>query len=107
MVSTPWKQRKGTPELRITKPLNKEAPTRPTHATPAAVTAHPPAHHALARALGRKPFRRPVPVREPLDMLLLMAATTRTIFAVTRRYFSFGHETGRRAIRHDRGASTP
>jgi len=67
-------------------------------------TAHPAAVHQLARqalADAREwvPFRRSVRVPHLLDLLLLMAATARTLSAVVRRRFPFSHETARQAVR--------
>ena len=76
---------------------------RPHHATPRAAAVHQLAHHTLALALDWKPFRKSVSVRELLDMLLLMASTARTLYAITRLYFSFSHETARQAVRTNLG----
>jgi hypothetical protein len=53
----------------------------------------------LAACLDWKPFGRSVAVTQLLDLLLIMAATTASLFAVARRFFPFCHETARRAVR--------
>jgi hypothetical protein len=67
---------------------------------PAAV--HCFARRALAGAFEWRPFGRAVRVTDLLDLLVLMAATARTLFAVARRHFPFSHETARQAIRANR-----
>ena len=74
---------------------------RRTHRTATAGTVHHLAHRALAATLDWKPFRASVPVAHLLDLILLMAATTRTLFAVVTRHFRFSHETARRAVREN------
>src|SRR5438552_6819345 len=71
---------------------------RPGYPTVGADSVHQLAHHALANALTWQPFRRSVGVNQLLDLLLLMAATARTLFAVATRYFPFSHETARQAL---------
>lgn len=65
--------------------------------TPAVV--HDLARRALADVLDWQPFRRSVTVRDLLDLVLLVAATGTSLFAVVRRRFGFSHETARRAVR--------
>src|SRR5262245_15761404 len=65
--------------------------------TPAVV--HADARAALSRAIGWAPFRSSVTVRQVLDLILLVAATARTLSAVARARFPFSHETARRALR--------
>ena len=60
---------------------------------------HHRARQALSGCLDWKPFGRSVAVAQLLDLLLLMAATTASLFAVARRFFRFSHETARQAIR--------
>jgi len=65
--------------------------------TPGVIHHH--ARQALARCLDWAPFRRSVSVPHLLDLLLVMAATAASLFAVARRFFPFSHETARRAVR--------
>jgi hypothetical protein len=62
---------------------------------------HNVARSVLERALGVVDFKRSVEAHQLLDLLLLIAATARTLFAVTRHYFGFSHETARQALRHN------
>jgi Transposase DDE domain len=64
--------------------------------TPGVVHRH--AYRALEHALAWKPFGSSVSVDDLLDLLLLMAASTASLFAVVRRFFPFSHETARRAV---------
>ena len=66
--------------------------------TPA--TVHALARSALGKALGFGGYKRSVTHTQLLDLLLLVAATARTLFAVATRYFDFSHETARKAVRH-------
>lgn len=72
---------------------------RPPHSTVTAASVHHLAHQVLADALGWKPFRRSVGVAPLIDLILVMATTARTLFAVVRRRFPFSHETARQALR--------
>jgi hypothetical protein len=67
--------------------------------TPAVV--HCLARSALERALGFGDYKRSVTRAQLIDLLVLVAATTRTLFAVATRYFRFSHETARAALRHN------
>jgi hypothetical protein len=59
--------------------------------TPAVV--HREARLALRHSLDWKPFHDSVSVEQLLDLLLLMAASTASLFATVRRFFSFnGYE---------------
>ncbi len=60
---------------------------------------HHQARTALAGCLDWQPFGRSVRVPQLLDLLLVMAATAASLFAVARRFFPFSHETARRAVR--------
>ena len=64
--------------------------------TPCVIHSH--ARQVLYDCLDWKPFRRSVSVTELVDLVLFMAATTASLFATVRRFFSFSHETARRAI---------
>ena len=71
---------------------------RPYHPiTPSVV--HGRAHHALRHVLDWVPFHQSVSVDDLLDLLLLMAASTASLFATVRRYFSFSHQTGSLAVK--------
>jgi Transposase DDE domain len=71
---------------------------RPPHSiTPAVV--HGRAREALRGVLDWTPFGRSVAVADLLDLLLRMAASAASLFAVVRRFFDFSHETAWRAIR--------
>jgi hypothetical protein len=65
--------------------------------TPAVVRAL--ARQSLAAALPWQPFRQSVPVTALLDLLLLAAALSSSLFACVRRFaFPFSHETARQAL---------
>lgn len=64
--------------------------------TPA--TVHCFARDVLDRALGFRDTRS-VTAHQLLDLILLVAATARTLFATARRYFACSHETARQALR--------
>jgi hypothetical protein len=64
--------------------------------TPSAV--HSFTRSVLERTLGFHPYKQSVSLHQLLSLLLLIAATTRTLFAVVRRYFDFSHETARQAV---------
>ena len=70
-----------------------------TTITPAVV--HRLASAALESTLGLKPYKASVSVRQLLDLVLLIAAGTCTLFAVARRHFSFSHQTARQALEHN------
>jgi len=71
---------------------------RPYHSiTPNAV--HGRAREALRHVLDWVPFHKSVSVDDLLDLLLLMAACTSSLFATVRRFFSFSHQTGSLAVK--------
>jgi len=72
---------------------------RRTYCTLTPGVIHQHARQALRGALDWRPYHRSVSVAEVLDLLLLMAATTASLFATSRRFFRFSHETARRAVR--------
>lgn len=72
---------------------------RHTHSSLTPGVVHRHARQALAGCLDWKPFGRSVSVTQLLDLLLVMAATAASLFAVARRFFPFSHETARRAVR--------
>jgi hypothetical protein len=65
--------------------------------TPAVV--HREARQALRHSLDWKPFHDSVSVELLLDLLLLMAASTASLFATVRRFFSFSHQTASLAVK--------
>jgi Transposase DDE domain len=65
--------------------------------TPAVV--HRRARQALATSLDWQPFHQSVSVDHLLDMLLFMAASTASLFAVVRRFFRFSHQTATLAVK--------
>jgi hypothetical protein len=71
---------------------------RPFHSSITPAVIHHEARFALQRCLDWKPFHDSVSVTALLDLLLLMAASTASLFATVRRFFSFSHETGRQAV---------
>lgn len=70
---------------------------RYSNITPAVI--HQQARSALERALDWKPFHQSVSVADLLNLLLLMAAHTASLFATVRRFFAFSHETASRAVK--------
>lgn len=52
----------------------------------------------LETTLQFQPFHQSVTLTQLLELLLLVAATTRTLFAIAERYFPFSHETARQAV---------
>ena len=67
--------------------------------TPAVV--HGLARSVLERALVFGDSKRSVTRAQLIDLLLLVAATTRTLFAIVTRYFRFSHQTARAALHHN------
>ncbi|MDY3557400.1 transposase [Gemmata sp. JC717] len=70
--------------------------------TPAVV--HALSRRTLARALGWTDYKQSVTRTQLLDLVLLIAGTTRTLFAVVTRYFGFSHQTARQAVRANLGS---
>jgi hypothetical protein len=68
------------------------------HSTIAPAEVHHLAQQKLASCLNWQAFRQSVTVAQLLDLLLVMAATARTLFAIVRRRFTFSHETARQAV---------
>ena len=60
---------------------------------------HQQARQALRRSIDWKPFHQSVSVDHLLDLLLLMAASTASLFATVRRFFSFSHQTASLAVK--------
>ena len=73
---------------------------RPGYSTITPAVVHRLARSALqTAALAFRPYKQSVTVVQLLDLLVLVAATTRTLFAVATRYFDSSHETARQAVR--------
>lgn len=72
---------------------------RHLHSTITPGVIHEQARRALRGSLDWKPFHQSVTVVNLLDMLLVMAATTASLFATVRRFFHFSHETASRAMK--------
>jgi hypothetical protein len=60
---------------------------------------HQQARQALRGSLNWKPFHQSVSIDQLLDLLLLMAATTASLFATVRRFFPFSHQTASLAVK--------
>jgi hypothetical protein len=60
---------------------------------------HRRACQALRPVLEWVPFHKSVSVAQLLDLLLLMAASSASLFATVRRFFSFSHQTGSLAVK--------
>jgi len=71
---------------------------RPGYSSITPDTVHTLARQTLEACLEWKPFRDSVTARDIVDLLLLIAVTGASLFAVVRRRFGFSHETGRRAV---------
>lgn len=71
---------------------------RPGYSSITPDTVHTLARQTLEACLKWKPFRDSVTARDVVDLLLLIAVTGSSLFAVVRRRFSFSHETGRQAV---------
>jgi hypothetical protein len=65
--------------------------------TPAVV--HAQARSCLQNVLQWKPYGESVSITDLLDLLLLMAASASSLFAVVKRFFGFSHETASRAVK--------
>jgi len=60
---------------------------------------HARARQALRPMLAWAPFHQSVSVDQLLDLLLLMAASTASLFATVKRFFPFSHQTGSLAVK--------
>ena len=60
---------------------------------------HQQARQALRRSFDWKPFHQSVSIDQLLDLLLLMAASTASLFGTVRRFFSFSHQTASLAVK--------
>ncbi len=68
------------------------------HSTITPGVIHRTTRQALQATLDWEPFHDSVSVADLLDLLLLMAASTASLFATVRRFFGFSHETAQRAV---------
>src|SRR5437899_1945742 len=89
----------GSCNSSVTPILNKELPMRHFHSTITPSIIHQQAREALEANLEWQPFHDSVSVADLLDLLLLMASTTASLFATVRRFFGFSHETANRAVK--------
>ena len=67
--------------------------------TPAVVHHHARDAAAWERAALEVLVGKSVSVADLLDLLLMMAASAASLFAVVRRFFPFSHETASRAVK--------
>src|SRR5438270_8268674 len=72
---------------------------RPSYSSLTPAVIHQQTRDALQRALAWKPYHQSVSVAELLNLLLLMAAHTASLYATVRRFFAFSHETASRAVK--------
>lgn len=72
---------------------------RPPYSTITPAVIHQQAREGLQRVLDWKPYHQSVSVTDLLNLLLLMAAHTASLFAIARRFFAFSHETASRALK--------
>jgi hypothetical protein len=72
---------------------------RPSYSTITPAVIHQQARDALQRVWEWKPYHQSVSVADLLNLLLLMAAHTASLFATVRRFFAFSHETASRAVK--------
>jgi hypothetical protein len=75
-----------------------ELPMRQTHFSITPAIIHQQARRALQSSLDWHAYGRLVTVAHLLNLLLVMAATTASLFATVRRFFHFSHETASRAL---------
>ena len=71
---------------------------RPCYTTITPAEVNRLARWTLESTLHFRPPGSSVTPAQLLDLLLLLAATTRTLFAVVQRYYDFSHETARKAV---------
>jgi hypothetical protein len=72
---------------------------RQLHSTITPAVVHQHARHVLEGVLEWKPFGKVVSVADLLDLLLMMAASTASLFAIVERFFRFSHESASRAVK--------
>jgi hypothetical protein len=71
---------------------------RPGYSMITPTTVHCCARNALEECLPFRDHKPSVTTRHLINLLLLVAATGRTLSAITKRHFSFSHETARQAL---------
>lgn len=71
---------------------------RRTYSTITPSVVHAFTRRVLESTLQFQPYKHSVTLQQLLDLLLMVAATTRTLFAIAKRYFDFSHETARQAV---------
>jgi hypothetical protein len=71
---------------------------RPSYSTIRPSVVHSLARSVLEMTLGFQPHKHSVSLHQLLSLLLLVASTTKTLFAIARRSFDFSHETARQAV---------
>lgn len=74
---------------------------RPSYSTITPATVHRLAFSVLESTLHFQPFKQSVTLHQLLDLLLLVAASTRTLYAIACRYFDFSHHHAREALEHN------
>jgi hypothetical protein len=72
---------------------------RQLHSTITPAVVHQHARKILQNVLDWKDFGQSVSVAHLLDLLLRMAASAASLFAIVRRFFPFSHETASRAVK--------
>jgi Transposase DDE domain len=72
---------------------------RHLHSTISPAVVHRQARDVLQDVLDWKPVGKSVAVADLLDLLLFMAASAASLFAVVKRFFTFSHETASRAVK--------
>src|SRR5882757_3340190 len=90
----------GVPKFKVLRHLNRSSPMRHGYSTITPATVHNLARSVLERTLLFRPYKQSVTGQQVLDLILLVAATARTLFAIASRHFEFSHETARQAL-HD------
>jgi hypothetical protein len=72
---------------------------RPSHPTITPTVVHHQARLALQCTLPWESFGQSVAAVDVLDLLLLMAVSGASLFAIVTRFFTFSHETARQAVK--------
>ena len=71
---------------------------RPGYSTLTPATVHSLTRSILEKTLSFRSYKHSVTLHQLLDVLVLLSATTRTLFAIAKRHFDFSHETARKAL---------
>src|SRR5580692_6716803 len=72
---------------------------RPSHFTITPAVVHQRARLAMEPTLPWEAFGQSVAAVDVLDLLLLMAVSGASLFAIVTRFFAFSHETARQAVK--------